>query len=138
MPQLDKVTFYYQSFIVTFVFLLYHFYAIRVIITPLYGNLKMRETCCWWADFDRDLADWWFGEHKIFMQLSYNWSLNIIGALHYTFITYSFLHESVNFLFNDSYDLVQSKSSKYFDEKYKLLKRVNDFINFHRAKNNVN
>lgn len=131
MPQLDKVTFYFQTISIILVFLSYHFYAIRYIIKPLYGNLKMRETCCWWADFDRDLTDWWLGEHKAFLQLTYSWSLHIINAVHKSFTTNSLLKESSTILYNDYADFTFSDSYTYFVTKYQLLRKIKEFLSIH-------
>jgi hypothetical protein len=81
MPQLDKVTFYLQMYSIIFVFLIYHFYAVKYIIRPLYAILKIRETCFWWFDFDRDLTDWWLGEYETFMRLTYSFSLRVTNLL---------------------------------------------------------
>lgn len=126
MPQLDKVTFYLQTLSVLWAFILYHFFSFRYVIKPLYVNLKMRETCWWWFDFDRDLIDYWLGEYQVFLKISFSFSLGLINYLNNCYLWAMILEYRFDF-YDDRKFMLPFPSTYYF---YKRLQRGNKVKSF--------
>ena len=122
MPQLDKVTFFFQTTSMMFFFLMFHFYCFKHLFYTYYANLKMRETCYWWFDFDRDLMDWWFGEYSAFNKLILGWTLSICNLLREEYILLT-IYPQLLFFFRRLKAMLKSKPSfVYFKRKCKKLK----------------